>query len=652
MSPYKLAEEWLRAHAEEVVQHLQPAARRQGNEYIVGDLDGSAGQSLHITVKGPKTGLWKDFANGEKASRSLCQLWKAVRGIAPLDHATFFVELSSFCGQSFGYEPPGPINWQKCLDDWTQADADKLALLRKYSPEFVRELHDVNRGVGMQYGRIVFPVIAPDGTLSGVHRYFEEERTLKFSLGTKVHPLIFGDMSGGPITAVHLHESRWDCYALASVSGWHRKEGVRFISTLSSTNGRLVKGQIPPGAKVFCWAQNDSSSNGENANQKWFKAVAKNAGCQILRVEIPSEYKDFNDWSRAQLVTELELEEALSSAQPFEIGGREVSSGATATALPQEVSELFPSSEERPCYRLYDTPFEDVGKSWAPGVYFHGIQEKTVRGETTIRLIDRWICSVVRVLAVTRTTEDKEHSYLLEFIPHGNNVIRREVIPQSLLVGHITELMQFLRPLGISVLFENRELIRDYLDHEHRKFSAQNPEHFLEAVKTPGWHSVGRTFVLPTEIIGDATGVWFHGKNAALYGKGGTLEGWKTEVAAPCEGNSYLILGLSCALAGPLLEPLTIPGAGIHLYGVSTLGKSTVLAVGGSAWGQERFAITWSTTINGLEAAAECRSSTLMPIDESHQVDASVLDKAVYMLLNRTGKARMNKDMSARDIAH
>jgi putative DNA primase/helicase len=286
---------------------------------------------------------------------------------------------------------------------------------------------------------------------------------------------------------------------------------------------------------------------------------------------------------------------------------------------------------------------------------FHGIEEKTVRGETTIRLIDRWISSVMRVKAITRTAAGKEHSYLLEFVSHDGNVLQRQVLPQSQLVGHITDLMQFLRPLGISVLFENREYIRDYLDHEHQKFSAEHPEHFLEAVKGVGWHRPGKTFILPTEIIGDKTRVWFNGQNVACFGAGGTLATWKTEVATPCEGNSYLVVGLSTAFAGPLLEPLNIAGLGIHLYGVSTTGKSTVLDVGGSAWGITqgipRFTLSWHNTINGLEAAATDRSSTLIVLDESHQVDPKVLDAAVYMLLNRIGKGRMHRDTSAREVA-
>jgi hypothetical protein len=587
-NPYHPAEAWLREHAQEAVLHILPAARLKGHEMLVADLAGGEGESLSINVSGPKIGWWKDFANGEKGSRSLVKLWKAVRNIAPDDHQSFFVQLASFSGQYFGYEPPGgPIDWQRCLADWTQTDSDKLSKLRGYSQEFVRWLHDVNRGVGIQYGRLVFPVIAPDGALSGLHRYIDEERVLKFSKGTKVHPMVFGDQTG-PITEVHVHESRWDCYALASATGWHLQAGVRFVSTLGAGNGRLVKGQIPSGARVYCWEQHDPpGQNGKIPNLDWFRGVAANAGCQILKVEIPPEHKDLNDWVRAAFVTELDLDSAREVAQLF--GTNRTPEVSTAAAEPptEPASKLFPSPEDRPCYRVYDTPFEDAGKLWAPGVYLHGIEEKTVRGETTIRIFDRWITSVVRVQAITRTAEGKEHSYLLKFVSHGDgeNIVRHEVMPQSLLVGRIADLMHFLRPLGISAMYENAELIRDYLDREHKKFGAEHPEHFLEAVKVAGWHPPGKTFVLPTEIIGDSNGVWFDGKNVALYGRGGDFDTWKTKVAVPCLGNSYLVLGLSCAFAGPLLEPLCIPGLGLHYHGESSTGKSTVLAVAGSAWG-------------------------------------------------------------------
>jgi hypothetical protein len=90
MKPYARAQAWLLSHAEQIVKHLYPTAKLQGNDYLLGDLEGNPGDSLRITVKGPKTGWYKDFATGEKASRDLCPLWKRARQIAQDDHQSFF----------------------------------------------------------------------------------------------------------------------------------------------------------------------------------------------------------------------------------------------------------------------------------------------------------------------------------------------------------------------------------------------------------------------------------------------------------------------------------------------------------------------------------------------------------------------------------
>src|SRR6516165_2437270 len=120
--PYELVEEWFLANTERVVNYLSPAAVKKGNDYLIGDLDGNPGDSLVITVKGPKAGMWKDFSAGQ-AGKRLSSYWKAVRKLAPSDHERFFAEVTSFSGQSFGYEPAGgPIDWPKHLTDWNCVD--------------------------------------------------------------------------------------------------------------------------------------------------------------------------------------------------------------------------------------------------------------------------------------------------------------------------------------------------------------------------------------------------------------------------------------------------------------------------------------------------------------------------------------------------
>ena len=328
------------------------------------------------------------------------------------------------------------------------------------------------------------------------------------------------------------------------------------------------------------------------------------------------------------------------------------SSGA-GQASPQVT---FPPDSWRPCFCCYDQPFVVGTHRYKAGVYHHYLakEKDPDTGDVTIVPVNDWICSVLRVLHIVRTEFCNENGYLLEYIPQGFAHPRRMVLRQSLLLGRAEEALKALRDKAVSVLRDHAAEVAKYLDKEHLRFSLQTPDDFWTSVKVVGWSPVGERFVLPDEIIGKQTGVWFDGKGDIVqYEKAGTFDEWNTEVAGRCEGNSYLMLALCTGLSGPLLEPLNVPGLGFHYFGDSTTGKTTCLAVGGSAWARPRppFIMVWRTTINGLEIQAESRSSTLLLVDESHQADPKTLDASVYMLLNGTAKARMNKDTSAREIA-
>jgi hypothetical protein len=66
----------LRARAEELAAYLFPSGKREGNHWKVGSIDGEPGKSFDIVIAGDKVGLWGDFADSGKHSRSLIDLWK------------------------------------------------------------------------------------------------------------------------------------------------------------------------------------------------------------------------------------------------------------------------------------------------------------------------------------------------------------------------------------------------------------------------------------------------------------------------------------------------------------------------------------------------------------------------------------------------
>ena len=55
----------LAERADDLCRHLLPEGRREGSEWRCGSVQGEAGKSLGVHLKGTKAGLWSDFATGE-----------------------------------------------------------------------------------------------------------------------------------------------------------------------------------------------------------------------------------------------------------------------------------------------------------------------------------------------------------------------------------------------------------------------------------------------------------------------------------------------------------------------------------------------------------------------------------------------------------
>lgn len=65
---------------EELCQLLLPQGKRRGNHWLVGDLSGSPGESLQITISGSAAGRFVDFANPEVKGATPLYLWHKVKG--------------------------------------------------------------------------------------------------------------------------------------------------------------------------------------------------------------------------------------------------------------------------------------------------------------------------------------------------------------------------------------------------------------------------------------------------------------------------------------------------------------------------------------------------------------------------------------------
>jgi twinkle protein len=65
---------------EELCQHLLPKGKRQGNHWLVGGIDGEAGDSLQITISGSSAGRFKDFADDQVKGATPLWLWSKAKG--------------------------------------------------------------------------------------------------------------------------------------------------------------------------------------------------------------------------------------------------------------------------------------------------------------------------------------------------------------------------------------------------------------------------------------------------------------------------------------------------------------------------------------------------------------------------------------------
>lgn len=64
-----------------VLLHLFPMGTKRTSHFLIGNIQGEAGESLKIELSGPKIGMWHDFATNEGGD--ILSLWGAAKGLDP-----------------------------------------------------------------------------------------------------------------------------------------------------------------------------------------------------------------------------------------------------------------------------------------------------------------------------------------------------------------------------------------------------------------------------------------------------------------------------------------------------------------------------------------------------------------------------------------
>lgn len=291
----------------------------------------------------------------------------------------------------------------------------------------------------------------------------------------------------------------------------------------------------------------------------------------------------------------------------------------------------------------------------APMSHNNGQFEITTDGIHYLRMrdgeLDRfWLSTPVLILAKTRDQTSNDWGRLLKWVDDAN-VVHKWALPMETLQTDGADMRKALAHMGVTLSTSRtaRELFQTYI--------ANYPvDTFAKCVNKVGWHD--HQYILPNNVIGENSSgelIVYQSTHNVIdkYVQKGTLNDWQNNVAKYSENNDFLVLALSSAFTGQLLEPLGRHGAGIHFKGKSSKGKSTAVFIACSVWGNpESYYHTWRNTSNALEQTAFTHNDGLLVLDEIGEIpNPKDLGNIVYMLINGSGKGRMTKSLTVRETA-
>src|SRR5436190_9589833 len=252
------------------------------------------------------------------------------------------------------------FDWRPCVEAFTQSHLERLAKWRGYSTEFCHWLKE-NGFVGLYEGCVAFPVHDRAGNVVAVHCRLKDGSWRYFPQGTKVHPLVIGELVAG--NPIHVFESQWDAFAFMDKSG--ERSGI--VITRGASNSALVADVIPENSIAHLWPQNDAPG------EKWAKDVYAHVKkiCIVKIAKTPKKLKDLNAWTLAGATSD-DLLAAMMIAET--VRGAELSWPDALNAAVVTSSELH-GLELRPRKKLLGDWFcegdlglmfasRGVGKTW------------------------------------------------------------------------------------------------------------------------------------------------------------------------------------------------------------------------------------------------------------------------------------------------
>ncbi|HDR1580104.1 DUF927 domain-containing protein [Pasteurella multocida] len=257
-----------------------------------------------------------------------------------------------------------------------------------------------------------------------------------------------------------------------------------------------------------------------------------------------------------------------------------------------------------------------------------------------------WLCDAVEVVGMGQS-EDEFYT-MLRFTPNRSEQSKVIALPLKD-VGERTG-WQLLRKNGLNIT--NNQRLRPYLADYLQDYYQKG---FYRVVNATGWQS--GAYILPNgEVIGESkTPVFFVGQSANNrgYGVSGSIESWQQEIANNVAGNPFMMLGVAVALSAPIIHLINAESFGVHIFGGSSTGKTTIANIASSIYGHpDEIRLSWLTTPLGISNEAQARNDGFIPLDEIGQsTNRKHVGDIAYSLFNGVGKIQGTKEGGNRDLA-
>lgn len=261
--------------------------------------------------------------------------------------------------------------------------------------------------------------------------------------------------------------------------------------------------------------------------------------------------------------------------------------------------------------------------------------------------------------ALLQSVDDDEQRIEVAYYARGH--WRRSVVDRRALRDARRALIEL--PPAVAIDSNNAALVVGWLS----EFMRHN-EHRLELrryVGKHGWQTLeggARCFLLDApivsaaeadsgrvSIVADESGD--RGEMLAALRPQGTLSGHKAALARAFNEDKVCALMILAALAAPLLKPLGAPNFALHLFGDSSRGKTSKLVCGASVYGNpgsEQWVGSWNATTTAMELRAMTLCDLPLLFDEVGAGDKGALERALYMLVNGSGRSRAQRSLQLR----